>query len=322
MAPIDPDKLPKDIGLLQKLIVDLCAELRHESSEKNKFRNLLRELLEAQRNRKSEQLSKEQLALFETLWNAGEAEEPDADAESDEPEAEQAPEPDKPKLRSRRKPLARNVIRERSCTICRRRINTADAAARDLRLLGEEISERYEYVPASIKVIEDVRRKYTCDCTVKAAAKPEQPIAKSSVGASMLAQVIVSKFGDHQPLYRQEKIFERQGVRISRKTMGGWMKQVAELMAPLYEASKKVLFGSKVIGTDDTAVKVLDPKLPFARTGRIWPYLGDAHHPVVVHHYTPTRGRDGPARFLEGYKDICKPTPIASMTRSSSPRAG
>jgi len=59
------------------------------------------------------------------------------------------------------------------------------------------------------------------------------------------------------------------------------------------------LFGSKVIGTDDTGVKVLDPKLPFARTGRIWPYLGDAHHPVVVHHYTPTRGRDGRARFLE-----------------------
>jgi transposase len=62
------------------------------------------------------------------------------------------------------------------------------------------------------------------------------------------------------------------------------------------------MLGWKVIGTDDTGVKVLDPKLPFARTGRIWPYLGDAHHPVVVHHYTPTRGRDGPAKFLEGYK--------------------
>jgi len=97
-------------------------------------------------------------------------------------------------------------------------------------------------------------------------------------------------------------MFERQGVRISRKTMGGWLAQVGELLDPLYESAKKVLFGSKVIGTDDTGVKVLDSKLPFARTGRIWPYLGDAHHPVVVHHYTRTRGRDGPAKFLEGYK--------------------
>jgi len=76
---------------------------------------------------------------------------------------------------------------------------------------------------------------------------------------------------------------------------------VTGLLEPLYQAAKKVLFESKVIGTDDTGVKVLDPKLTFARTGRIWPYVGDARHPVVVFDYTPTRGRDGPAKFLEGY---------------------
>src|SRR5258708_26165292 len=64
----------------------------------------------------------------------------------------------------------------------------------------------------------------------------------------------------------------------------------------------KELFGSKVIGTDDTSVKVLDRKLPFARIGRIWPYVGDSHRPVIVYDYTPTRGRAGPAKFLEGYK--------------------
>ena len=73
------------------------------------------------------------------------------------------------------------------------------------------------------------------------------------------------------------------------------------MLAPLYEAAKRVLFESKVIGTDDTGVKVLDPKLSFARTGRIWPYVGDAYHPVVLYDYTATRGRDGPAKFLEGY---------------------
>src|SRR5689334_10537656 len=65
---------------------------------------------------------------------------------------------------------------------------------------------------------------------------------------------------------------------------------------------KKDLLSSKVIGTDDTSVKVLDRKLPFARIGRIWPYVGDVRHPVIVYDYTPTRSRAGPAKFLEGYK--------------------
>jgi hypothetical protein len=117
-----------------------------------------------------------------------------------------------------------------------------------------------------------------------------------------LAQVIVAKWADHQPLHRQEKMFGRHGIEISRKTMGGWMAQCAELLDPLYQLMKKELLSSKVIGTDDTSVKVLDRKLPFARNGRIWPYVGDAHHPVIVYDYTPTRSRAGPAKFLEGYK--------------------
>ena len=305
MAAIDPSTLPKDIDLLQKIVVDLCERLQHESSEKNKYRSLLRELLDAQRNRKSEQLSKEQLALFETLWKASDPEAGEEDEDS-APEADQeqntAEEPPQEKKRTGRQPLAKNVIRERIVHDLPEAEKHCECCGKDLRLFDEEISERYEYIPASVKVIEDVRRKYACDCTVKAADKPAQPIEKSTAGASMLAHVIVSKYADHQPLHRQEKMFDRQGVRISRKTMGGWMAQSAGLLEALYRCAKKVLFESRVIGTDDTGVKVLDPKLPFARTGRIWPYLGDAHHPVVVHHYTPTRGRDGPAGFLEGYK--------------------
>jgi transposase len=222
---IDPDSLPKDIDLLQKIVVELCERLQHESSEKNKYRSLLRELLEAQRNRKSEQLSKEQLGLFETLWKASgpEAEEEDPAPHADQEQDKAEEPPEAPKKRSRRQPLARNVIRERIVHDLPEAEKHCGCCGKDLRLFDEEISERYEYIPASIKVIEDVRRKYACDCTVKTAAKPAQPIEKSTAGASMLAHVIVSKFGDHQPLHRQEKMFERQGVRISRKTMGGWL---------------------------------------------------------------------------------------------------
>jgi transposase len=301
VAVIDPNTLPKDVDTLRKIVVDLCEQLSHESSEKDKYRSLLRELLDAQRNRKSEQLSKEQLALFETLWKASDPDEEEDSKSTGEP-AQDHPEEPQAKKRSRRQPLAKDLIRERIVHDLPDAEKHCGCCGKDLRLFDQEISERYEYIPASVKVIEDVRLKYACDCTVKTADKPAQPIEKSTAGASMLAHVIVSKFADHQPLHRQEKMFERHGVRISRKTMGGWMAQVAGLLDPMYESSKKVLFGSKVIGTDDTGVKVLDPKLPFARTGRMWPYLGDAYHPVVVLHYTPTRGRDGPARFLEGYK--------------------
>src|SRR3989441_5473795 len=84
--------------------------------------------------------------------------------------------------------------------------------------------------------------------------------------------------------------------------MGGWMAQCADLLNPLYRSLKEVLFQSKVIGTDDTSVKVLDMTLPFARTGRIWPYYGDQDHPVIRYDYTATRERAGPEKFLEGYR--------------------
>jgi len=151
-------------------------------------------------------------------------------------------------------------------------------------------------------VVEDVCKKYACACTVKTATKPAQPIEKSTAGASLLAQVIVAKTADHLPLHRQEKIFERHGADISRKTMGGWLAQCADLLQPLYASMKQALFQSKVIGTDDTSVKVLDVNLPFARTGRIWPYYGDAAHPIILYDYTATRARAGPQEFLKGYR--------------------
>jgi len=185
--------------------------------------------------------------------------------------------------------------------IWKRRKNSA-ACQQDLRPIGEETSERYEYIPAQRTVIEDVCKKYACACTVRTATKPPQPIEKSTAGASLLAQVIVAKTADHLPLHRQEKIFARHGVEISRKTMGGWLAQCSDLLQPLYRKAKEVLFQSQVIGTDDTGVKVLDLQLPFARTGRLWPYYGDPKHPVIVYDYTATRERAGPEKFLEGYR--------------------
>ena len=305
--PIDPNSLPRDAETLRKIVVDLAEQLDRSLAEQNKYQSLLRELLEAQRNRKSEQLSKEQLALFEVAWRARNSEdeatagEDDDDLDSDAG-AGQKPNETANRTRGGRQALARHLRRERIVHDLAESEKHCQGCGKDLRFLAEETSERYEYIPASMKVIQDVCLKYACDCTVKTATKPPQPIEKSTAGASLLAQVIVAKWADHQPLHRQEKMFERHGITISRKTMGGWMAQCAELLDPLYQLMKKELLSSKVIGTDDTSVKVLDRKLSFARTGRIWPYVGDVHHPVIVYDYTATRSRAGPAKFLEGYQ--------------------
>jgi len=287
------------------MVLDLMAQLDREFAERNKIETLLRELLDAKRQRKSEQLSEDQLTLFAALWEARQKEREAAAAGEDDQNptpgaGNAAPKQNKPG--GGRKPLPRHLKRERIVHDLEDGEKHCAQCAQDLRLIGEETSERYEYIPASLTVIEEACLKYACSCTVKTAGKPSQPIEKSNAGASLLAQVIVSKFADHLPLARQEKIFERHGAEISRKSMCGWLGQCADLLNPLYMAAKNFLFESKVIGTDDTGVKVLDPKLPFARTGRIWPYYGDKEHPVVIYDYTQTRERAGPEKFLEGYR--------------------
>lgn len=287
------------------MVLDLMAQLDRESAERTKIETLLRELLDAKRSRKSEQLTADQLALFTELLQARQApaESSVKGDDSDDDAAGGATGDAGPKKRTGgRQALPKNLQRERIVHDLAEEEKHCATCQQDLRPIGEETSERYEYIPAQLKVVEDVCKKYACDCTVRTATKPPQPIEKSTAGASLLAQVIVAKTADHLPLNRQEKIFERHGADISRKTMCGWLAQCAGLLEPLYGKAKEVLFGSKVIGTDDTGVKVLDEKLPFARTGRIWPYCGDPEHPVILYDYTQTRARAGPEEFLKGYR--------------------
>jgi len=304
---IDIEHLPEDPKILQKMVQDVTAQLDRESAERHKVETILRELLEARRNRKSEQLSADQLALFAVIWEASqktEATKPDEEPKDQDNDPKPGLDSSKKKQKNGggRQSLSPNLKRERIVHDLQDTEKHCAVCAQDLRPIGKESRERYEYIPAQVIVVEDVCKKYACECTVKTATKPPPTIEKSTAGASLLAEVIVAKTADHVPLHRQEKIFERHGVEISRKTMGGWMGQVADLMKPLYGAAKEVLFQSKVIGTDDTGVKVLDEKLPYARTGRIWPYRGDQEHPVVVFDYTKTRERVGPEKFLEGYR--------------------
>lgn len=303
---INRKQLPEDPGLLREIVLDLIAQLNASESRRIKIEHLLKQLLDAKSGRRSEQLSRDQLALF--------AEELKAEGmDTEEPAAGQQAGPDDPSAPSGgasqsdgqprgRRPLPPHLKRQRVVHDLEEADKHCQECNKDLRPIGEESSERYEFIPAQLIVIEDVCKKYACDCTVRTASKPSQPIEKSTAGASLLTQVIVSKYADHLPLHRQGKMFRRHGVELSDQTMCGWMRQCADLLNPLYGKLKSFVLSSKVVGTDDTPVKVLDRSLPHARKGRIWPYVGDRDHPGVVYDYTPTRGRDGPEKFLKGYR--------------------
>lgn len=294
--PVDLNSLPHDPAILKQMLIDLTQQL-------DKTQRLLRQLLAAKSGPRSEQLSADQLRLFAQELHASEAAAQPETNSKDNDSATGASSGENQASRPRgRRPLPPHLKRERIEHDLPDQEKHCAECNQDLRPIGEELSERYEYVPAQMLVIEDVCKKYACSCTVKTATKPPQPIEKSTAGASLLAQVIVSKVADHLPVHRQGKIFRRFGVEIADQTMCGWMAQCAELLDPLYDRLKEFVLSSKVVGTDDTPVKVLDRSLPQTRKGRFWPYIGDRNHVAAVFDYTPTRERAGPEEFLKSYR--------------------
>ena len=184
---------------------------------------------------------------------------------------------------------------EKICSCCRR--------AKDR--IGEEVTRILEYVPSKLEVHEHVRPKYACRyCKdgVSSPPPPERPIARGIAGPGLIAQIVVSKFGDHLPLYRQEDIFTRHGLHLSRSTLCDWVSAAADLFRPLYELQRRLMLQSAVLWTDDTPVTVLVGGEEGSRQGRFWTYVGDDEHPYSVYDFTMSRGRDGPQRFLRDFR--------------------
>jgi transposase len=147
--------------------------------------------------------------------------------------------------------------------------------------IGEEVSETLEYTPAKLEVLQHVRRKYRCEhesggSTIRTAWAQTSPIPKSNAGASLLAHVMVSKYADHCPLARQERIFARRGVRVPRQTLCDWTLGSAELLMPLMPVLRRYILGSAVIFTDDTTLALKAPQGDHRGktiTARLWVYL-------------------------------------------------
>ena len=299
---IDPNQLPNDPAALRQMVVGLLEEAAEQERRLQQLQHWLEQLLRARYGPRRERVNENQLFLFAVaLVSAGQ--EPRPDPES--PTGGQAEEARRAKPKGHgRQPLPKSLQRQRVVHDLAEEERQCPQCQEELKRIGEEVSERLEYVPASLVVIQEACQKYACPkgCTVVTAGKPMAPIEKGLPGPGLLAQVAVSKYGDHLPLHRQEEIFQRQGVELSRQTMCDWMRACADLVSPLYELMKQRVLGSKAVQTDDTPVPVLDPELPRTRTGRIWTYVGDDEHPYTVYDYTPNRSRDGPEEFLKEFR--------------------
>lgn len=169
--------------------------------------------------------------------------------------------------------------------------------------IGDDVTRELEFHPATLEAHVHVRAKFACRCCqdgVTTAPMPPRVIVGGIAGPGLIAQVIVSKFGDHLPLYRLEDIFTRHGVFIPRSTQCDWVKTTAGLLEPLYKLQCDLVLQSPLMWTDDTSVTVLGgPKGSFP--GYFWTYLGDDQHPYSVYDFTKSRTRDGPATFLRNY---------------------
>ncbi len=182
--------------------------------------------------------------------------------------------------------------------------------------IGQEVREQLEYVPASMIVLEHIRPKYacqTCEANVVIAERLPEPIEKGLPGPGLMAHIVVSKYADHLPLYRQEGIFKRFDVEFSRSTMCDWMAVAADLLAPIVKLMLSKILTSKVVQNDDTPVTVQDHDGKGIKTGRLWASIGDHYHPYVVYSYTPDRSGDRAGRrSSRTSRAISRPTPYSA----------
>ncbi len=152
----------------------------------------------------------------------------------------------------------------------------ADCGGR-LRRIGEDVTEELEYVPGRFVVNRIVRPRLTCACCEKfmQSPLPSRPIERGRPGPGLLAHVLVSKYADHLPLYRQSQIFEREGIDLDRSTLADWIGKSAALLKPLADAIGRHVLAGEAIFADDTPVRMLAPGTGKTQTARLWVYARD-----------------------------------------------
>ncbi|WP_428483621.1 IS66 family transposase [Rhodopila sp.] len=315
-----PTALPGDPATLQLILRAALAEIE-------RLQLLIAGLQRNRFGRRSEQLDDETLqhgledleqSLAEQAAGLEAAIPPPAVAASD---AEPVARPIKPPQRNRgalpaHLPRVEVVIdvEDKACPCC----------GGTLHPIGEDRAEMLDYVPAQLRVRVIRRPRYgcrACEQAVVQAPAPERPIDGGMATEALLAHVLVNKYADHLPLYRQSQIFARQGVTLDRSTLCNWVGRACWWLAPLHELMLSTVLSSPKVFADDTTLPVLDPGRGRTKTGRLWCYAVDNRswqgpgHSAAAYVYSEDRKADHPAVHLKGFRGLLQVDGYAGFGR-------
>jgi transposase len=303
-GPVTPP-LPDDPAVLKHMILELLDALHKSQHECEGLQQRLDQLLRRLYGPKAERFDPNQPWLLPELATAnadpnGATAAPTPPAEYDAT-ASAAAKPQRPG--HGRKPLPADLPRRRIEHALPEAQRVCPCCGEVCRKFGEEISEQLDYQPASLFVQQHVRFKYACPkCHdhVTTAPVPAAVIAKGLPGAGLLAQIVASKYADHLPLHRLERILGRHGIDLSRSTMCAWVAHVAAMFRPVVELMADLARLSKMLHTDATKMPYLDPDLAPGRSlsGQMWIYYGDRDHPFNVFDFCRDHSAAGIDAFL------------------------
>jgi transposase len=311
--------LPNDVEALKGIVLKHSAALEAAEArligqklELEKLRFEIACLKRMRYGRSSEQLDAKITQMQLTLE--------DLEASLAERPPEVVPPPKEPAAKPVRRPLPAHLPRE---DVVHETPCTCPACGGALRRLGEDVSEMIEYVPGRYRVIRHVRPKLSCATCQKIvqAPAPSRPIARGLAGPSFLAHVLVSKYADHLPLYRQSQIYAREGLDLDRSTLADWVGGARALLEPLVASLGRYVMGAKKLHGDDTPVPVLCPGRGTTKQGRLWTYVRDdrpaasSEPPAVLFRYSPDRKGERPQAHLASFTGVLQADAYAGFDR-------
>ena len=294
--------MPDDVPTLKAVIARQRADLAAQQTEIAHLKLWIAKLRRQQFGRRSERTEKllGQLELHLEELEVGAA------------EAETRTEPANPRPAAKPAPVSRALPAHlpREVHTHPPDVAVCPDCGGPLKPLGEDVSEVLDYAPSHVRVIRHVRPKRACarcERIVQASA-PSRPITRGLAGPGLLAHVLVSKYADHLPLYRQSEIYARSGVELSRSTLAGWVGEAAALLRPLADAVRRHVLESYKLHADDTPVPVLSPGRGSTKSGRLWAYVRDGRPcadpapPAVWFAYSPDRKGQHPQQHLHNFR--------------------
>jgi len=312
---------PETTHSLKKMIVELQRTIETQAADiqakATKIQWLIEQFRLAQHQRfgRSSEAHPEQGDLFNEVEQLDD--EPVTDDDDNQPTETLTYQRRKPT----RKPLPKDLPREILIHDIAETDKICDCCGGDLHCIGEDTSEKLEFIPAQVKVIEHIRPKYGCrrcekentHVVIKIAPVPPSPLPKSIATPSLLSQVITAKYQYALPLYRQESLFKQYGIDLNRKTMSSWMMRCATLLKPLYDRLIEIQLQQPVIHADETPVKVIREEKTQCY---MWVYCTGADSPpddksppdhdairrIVIYEYQNSRASLCPQNYLQGFK--------------------